>query len=53
MFVENVPCVVAACCIFHNICVIHEEAFDDDWIEFDVNSENMSAISPNNITTND
>ena len=53
MFVENVPCVVAACCVLHNICGIHGDAFDDDWIEFDVNSENENqpATSTNSITT--
>ena len=37
MFVENVPCVVAACCVLHNICEIHGDDFDEDWIEPDPN----------------
>ena len=33
MLIENVPNLVAACCVLHNICEIHKEAFDDDWLE--------------------
>ena len=33
MLIENVPNLVAACCVLHNICEIHGEAFDNDWLE--------------------
>lgn len=32
MEVKRVPYVVAACCILHNICEIHNEVFDDNWL---------------------
>ena len=30
--VNNVPVVVAACCTLHNICEIHGEHFDHEWL---------------------
>ena len=33
MSVSNVPMVVAACCVLHNFCEIHGEAFDDAWLD--------------------
>ena len=30
ILIENVPHLVAACCVLHNIRGIHREAFDDD-----------------------
>ena len=41
MEVKRVPYVVAACCILHNICEIHGEEFDENWLlevrEVDIN----------------
>ena len=45
MSVENVPCVVAACCVLHNICEVHGDAFDDDWTETDDNTNQTAATS--------
>jgi len=33
MFVGNVPNVILACCILHNICEVHGGVFNDEWIE--------------------
>ena len=33
MIVENVPTVIAACCILHNICEIHGEIYNDSWLQ--------------------
>ena len=33
MLIENVPNLVAACCVLHNIYEIHGELFDDNWLE--------------------
>jgi len=41
MYVENVPTVVCACCTLHNICKIHGDAFNDEWLE----DANDTAIS--------
>ena len=31
--VNNVPVVVAACCVLHNICEVHSENFDNEWLD--------------------
>ena len=31
MNVENVPHVVAACCVLHNVCEIHGDTFNENW----------------------
>ena len=33
MRVDNVAHVVAACCMLHNICEIHGDTFDDEWLQ--------------------
>ena len=33
MLVENVPTVVGACCVLHNICQIHGDAFNNEWLK--------------------
>ena len=33
MVVENVPTVVGACCILHNICQIHGDTFNEEWLQ--------------------
>ena len=32
MLVENVPTIIAAACVLHNICEVHNEMFDDSWL---------------------
>ena len=31
--VYDVPQLVAACCVLHNICEIHGEHFNEEWME--------------------
>ena len=33
MHINNVPNVVLACCILHNICEIHGDEFNEEWLE--------------------
>ena len=33
MRIENVPTVITAACILHNICEVHNESFNDSWLE--------------------
>ena len=42
MEVRNVPNVVTACCVLHNVCEIHGEAFDNNWVQ---EAERMSHLS--------
>jgi len=33
MIVENVPTVITACCILHNVCEVYCDRFNERWIE--------------------
>ena len=33
MLVENVPNIVAVCCVLHNICEIHGDTFNKEWMQ--------------------
>ncbi|XP_062516381.1 uncharacterized protein LOC134191776 [Corticium candelabrum] len=33
MQIRHVQHVIAACCVLHNVCEIHGDSFDDDWME--------------------
>ena len=33
MFVGNVPYITLVCCILHNICEVHSDTFNDEWLE--------------------
>ena len=43
MVVENVPNVVTACCILHNMCEIHGETFDETWIQAEIHHSSYTA----------
>ena len=30
--VQDLPYLVASCCVLHNICEIHGESFDEEWM---------------------
>ena len=46
MDVTSVPKVVTACCILHNVCEIHGDMFDDDWLEESHSSELEEPSAP-------
>ena len=29
----SVPHVIAACCVLHNICEVHGDSFNEEWLE--------------------
>ncbi|MCO5555405.1 hypothetical protein L7F22_008951 [Adiantum nelumboides] len=33
MDLSNVPCMVAACLVLHNMCILHRDDFDIEWIQ--------------------
>ena len=43
MHVKNVPHVVAACCTLHNICEIHGDTFNDEWLTEDTSLADQEA----------
>ena len=32
MFIENVSTIVASCCLLHNICQLHGDSFNSEWL---------------------
>lgn len=40
-----VPIVVNACCVLHNMCEVHGDGFDDEWL----NEEEEVSNSPSTI----
>ena len=50
--VEDIPDVVGACCILHNICQTHGDSVDEHWLE--TSQEPLPAIStPTNVISAD
>ena len=33
MHVDNVPHIIVACCILPNMCEIHHDSFNEEWLE--------------------
>ena len=51
MLVENVPTIVAAACVLHNMCEIHRDAFDDSWADVDGTDDLSQPDRPPHNTT--
>lgn len=47
MHIENIPNIITAACILHNICEIHKESFSESWLrELEENSSFPQPVSP-------
>ena len=33
MHIDNIPHIIAACCILHNVCEVHNDDFNEEWLE--------------------
>ena len=33
MCIDNIPTIVTAACILHNVCEIHSETFNESWLQ--------------------
>ena len=42
MSVSNIPNIIMACCVLHNICGIHRDAFNEIWLD-DVHSDQPTS----------
>ena len=45
MNIEHIPCVITACCVLHNMCEVHGDAFSDLWLE-DIDTYDQPEASP-------
>ena len=44
---EHIPTAISACCILHNICKIHGEAFNEAWLhEVDDSDDEIEHAQP-------
>ena len=50
MNVSKVPNIITACCILHNVCEIHGDAFNEEWLE-DINTEESDGTQSSATTT--
>ena len=41
--VSFMPTLVTACCVLHNLCEIHGDDFDDNWLEADPSSASSTT----------
>ena len=53
MEIRNVPNVVTACCILHNMCEIHNEVFDNDWLQEAASISQLSQPVPSPLQLED
>ena len=45
MDITNITMVVTACCILHNVCEIHGDVFDNEWLEHSQNPDFEEPIT--------
>ena len=46
----SVPGLVGACCVLHNLCEMHGDYFDQEWME-GVNTHKSTRMSTNSSTS--
>ena len=32
MDIDNIPHIITACCVLHNVCEVHGDSFNDEWL---------------------
>ena len=45
VLISDLPKLVAACCVLHNVCEIHGESFDEDWMQDVTNHDSANSRS--------
>ncbi len=33
MSIQHIPTIICACCILHNVCEIHGDSFNEEWLQ--------------------
>ena len=51
---EDIPTVITACCVLHNICEVHKDEFNDAWLEecSEINQVSLGLSHPASATLN-
>ena len=37
--IDNVPYIVTACCVLHNMCEVHDDAFNEEWLQDNISED--------------
>ena len=37
--IDNVPYIITACCVLHNICEVHGDTFNEEWLQDDLSTD--------------
>ena len=45
MLIRDLPKLVAACCVLHNVCEIHGETFDEEWMSDIADHDSVNTVS--------
>ena len=49
--IKFIPKYVATCCVLHNICEIHRDEFNEDWMQCNQDSDQHGTAQPLSIST--
>ena len=49
MHINNIPNVIAAACILHNMCEIHGKYFNETWLQEIEADTNTNSSQPSNV----
>ena len=41
--VDHMATFVTACCIVHNLCEVHQDSFNEQWLDEEVEASNLSS----------
>ena len=45
--IDFMSTVVTSCCILHNVCEVHKDGFDEEWLDEVVINESINATGAN------
>ena len=45
VFIRDLPKLVATCCVLHNVCEIHGETFDEEWMSDIADHDSVNTVS--------
>ena len=51
MSIDNIPHVITAACVLHNICEIHHEHFNDAWLQIEGEYAQPDAVASRDTAT--
>ena len=49
MLIDDLPKLVAVCCVLHNICETHGDNFDEDWMQDVTDHHSVSSGSTSSV----